>query len=343
MPSSPTPPAPALPPGPTAVHTAVLYVNLGTPEAPTAPAVRRYLAEFLSDPRVVEIPRAAWLPILHGIVLRVRPARSAAKYATIWTAQGSPLKVWTERQARLIEGWLAGRGIGAPVLPAMRYGQPALLAQLDALQARGLRRLLVVPAYPQYSGTTTASVSDVVYQWAQRQRAVPEIRLVRSYHDDPAYIDALALGVRRHWADHGQPDVLVMSFHGLPARNVKLGDPYQDECRATAGLLAARLGLAPERWRLTFQSRFGRARWLEPYTEPTLVELARQGVAHVQVVCPGFTGDCIETLEEINQEVRAAYMQAGGRDFGYIPCLNDSAEGIQALAQVAQRQLQGWA
>ncbi|MFT4192956.1 MAG: ferrochelatase [Comamonas sp.] len=325
-----------------AARTAVLYVNLGTPEAPTAPAVRRYLAEFLGDPRVVELPRAAWLPILHGVVLRVRPAKSAAKYATIWMPEGSPLKVWTERQAGLMQDWLAAHGSAVPVLPAMRYGEPALLRQLDALQRQGVRQLLVVPAYPQYSGTTTASVSDSVYQWAQRQRAVPEIRLVRSYPDDPAYIDALAAGVRRHWAEHGRPEVLVMSFHGLPARNVRLGDPYQDECRTTAQALARRLELPDAAWRLTFQSRFGRARWLEPYTEPTLVALARQGVAHAQVVCPGFTGDCIETLEEIDQEVRAAYLQAGGSRFSYIPCLNDSTEGIQALAQVAQRQLSGW-
>ncbi|KAF1018443.1 MAG: Ferrochelatase [Paracidovorax wautersii] len=341
MPSAPslTPTHPAAAP---LAGTAVLYVNLGTPEAPTAPAVRRYLAEFLSDPRVVEIPRLAWLPILHGIILRVRPAKSAAKYATVWTPEGSPLKVWTERQARGMQAALVRQGLAVPVLPAMRYGEPALLARLDALQSQGVRRILVVPAYPQYSGTTTASVSDLVYQWAQRQRAVPEVRLVRSYHDDEAYIEAVADGVRHHWATHGQPDVLLMSFHGLPARNVQLGDPYQAECLATARLLAARLGLAEDRWRVTFQSRFGRARWLEPYTEPTAIALAQSGVKHLQVVCPGFTGDCIETLEEIDQEVRAAYLQAGGGTFSYIPCINDSELAIAALAGVARRQLQGW-
>lgn len=327
---------------PLADGTAVLYVNLGTPEAPTAPAVRRYLAEFLSDPRVIEIPRALWLPLLHGVILRVRPAKSAAKYATVWMADGSPLKVWTVRQASLMQDALRAAGHDVPVLPAMRYGQPALLDQLESLKARGLRRLLVVTAYPQYSGTTTASVSDTVYQWAQRQRAVPEIRLVRSFHDDPAYIEALARQVERHWESHGRPDQLVMSFHGLPARNVQLGDPYQQECGVTASLLAQRLGLDDTRYRMTFQSRFGRAKWLQPYTEPTLIELARQGVRHVQVVCPGFPADCIETLEEINQEVRAAYMQAGGGNFSYIPGLNDSPAGIEALAAVALRQLDGW-
>jgi ferrochelatase len=329
--------APALP-----NRSAILYVNLGTPQAPTAAAVRRYLAEFLSDPRVIEIPRALWLPLLHGVILRVRPAQSAAKYASIWMEQGSPLKFWTERQAELIAAGLQQQGCALPVLPAMRYGEPALLDQLDALQARGLQRLLVLPAYPQYSATTTASVSDQVYQWAQRQRAVPEIRLLRSWCDAAGYIEALAASVRRYWAQHGQPEVLVMSFHGLPARNVALGDPYQEECRSTAQLLADRLGLTPERYRLTFQSRFGRAQWLQPYTEPTLIELARQGYKHVQLICPGFPGDCIETLEEINQEVRAAYLQAGGQRFDYIPCLNDSPEGIQALVEIARHQLQGW-
>lgn len=340
MPSAPSP-TPSTAAAPLA-GTAVLYVNLGTPEAPTAPAVRRYLAEFLSDPRVVEIPRALWLPILHGIILRVRPAKSAAKYATVWTPEGSPLKVWTGRQARGMQAALVRQGLAVPVLPAMRYGEPGLRQRLDALQSQGVQRILVVPAYPQYSGTTTASVSDLVYQWAQRQRAVPEIRVVRSYHDDEAYIEAVADGVRRHWATHGQPDVLLMSFHGLPARNVQLGDPYQAECLATARLLAARLDLAEDRWRVTFQSRFGRARWLEPYTEPTAIALAQSGIKHLQVVCPGFTGDCIETLEEIDQEVRAAYLQAGGGTFSYIPCINDSEAAIAALAGVARRQLQGW-
>ncbi len=323
--------------------TAILLCNLGTPDAPTAPALRRYLAQFLSDPRVVEIPRAAWLPILHGIILRTRPAQSAAKYQTIWTPEGSPLAVWTNKQAVMLRGWLGEAGAQVQVLPAMRYGRPAIGAQLQALQAEGVKRVLVLPLYPQYSGTTTASVVDDVAAWTRRQRHFPELRFVNDYHDDPGYVAALAAGVRAHWQREGGPaDKLVMSFHGIPERNVRLGDPYADQCRTTARLLAEALGLAPGQYQLTFQSRFGRARWLEPYTEPTLVALAQAGTRRVDVMCPGFTGDCLETLEEINQEARHAFLQAGGQEFRYIPCLNDSHAWITALSRIAQRHLAGW-
>lgn len=323
--------------------TAILLCNLGTPDAPTAPALRRYLAQFLSDPRVVEIPRAAWLPILHGIILRTRPAQSAAKYQTIWTPEGSPLAVWTNKQAVMLRGWLGEAGRPVQVLPAMRYGRPAIGAQLQALQAEGVKRVLVLPLYPQYSGTTTASVVDDVAAWTRRQRHFPELRFVNDYHDDPGYVAALAASVRAHWQREGGPaDKLVMSFHGIPERNVRLGDPYADQCRTTARLLAEALGLAPEQYQLTFQSRFGRARWLEPYTEPTLVALAQAGTRRVDVMCPGFTGDCLETLEEINQEARHAFLQAGGQEFRYIPCLNDSHAWITALSRIAQQHLSGW-
>ncbi len=325
-----------------AARTAIVFCNLGSPDEPTAPALRRYLAEFLGDPRVVEIPRLAWLPILHGVILRTRPAKSAAKYASIWTPEGSPLKVWTERQAELLRGHLAERGHQLTVRHAMRYGNPSIPAVLDELKSEGVTRVLVLPAYPQYSGTTTASVIDAVTAWSRPVRHLPEFRFVNRYHDDPGYIRALAHGIRAHWEHHGQGEQLVMSFHGVPERTLHLGDPYHCECQKTARLLAEQLGLAPERWRLTFQSRFGKAKWLEPYTEPTLIDMARQGVRRVDLVCPGFTSDCLETLEEINMEARHAFLQAGGEHFQYIPCLNDQPEWIRALVDLAERHLQGW-
>jgi ferrochelatase len=335
---APEPPAPTRP----APATAILLCNLGTPDAPTAPAVRRYLAQFLSDPRVVEIPKALWWMILHGIILRVRPAKSAAKYATVWLPEGSPLKVWTQKQARLLAGYLGERGHKVQVAFAMRYGTPAIGRELDALKAAGATRILVLPMYPQYCAATTASVNDAIYQWAQRIRALPELRFVNRYHDDPAYIAALAKRVSDHWMSHGRPDKLVMSFHGMPRRTRDLGDPYHGECLETGRLLAQRLDLKDEQWVVTFQSRFGKAEWLQPYTEPTLVGLAKQGVKRVDVMCPGFTADCLETLEEIAQEARDAFLEAGGAEFNYIPCLNDQHEWIAALTGIATRHMQGW-
>ncbi len=321
--------------------TAVLLCNLGTPDAPTPRALRRYLAEFLSDPRVVEIPRLVWRAILHGIILRVRPARSARKYAGIWTPEGSPLQVWTDKQAKLLQGYLGERGHPVLVRWAMRYGSNGIPQVLDELKQAGVRRILVLPLYPQYAGATTGSVCDAVFGWGRRIRHLPELRFVNRYHDDPGYIDALARQVTRLWDVEGRGQ-LVLSFHGMPYRTLLLGDPYHCECQKTARLLAERLGLAPSDVKVTFQSRFGRARWLEPYTEPTLVALARQGVRRVDVMCPGFVADCLETLEEINQEARAAFIGAGGTEFNYIPCLNDRHEWLQALVGIALRHLAGW-
>lgn len=325
-----------------APRTAVLLCNLGTPDAPTPAAVRRYLAEFLSDHRVVEIPRLLWWLILHGIILRFRPAKSAAKYASIWTPEGSPLKVWTEKQAKLLQGWLGQRNHQVKVRWAMRYGSTSIASQLDALKADGVTRILIVPAYPQYSATTTASVFDAVYAWAQKTRALPELRFVNHYHDDAGYIAALGARIERHWATHGRPDQLVMSFHGVPERTLHLGDPYHCECFKTARLLAQSLGLEREQYKVTFQSRLGRAKWLEPYTEPTLIAMGKAGVKRVDVVCPGFTSDCLETLEEIDMEARTAFLNAGGQTFHYITCLNDDPEWITALCNVAQQHLAGW-
>ncbi len=330
-------PAPTPPP-----ETAILLCNLGTPEQPTTASVRRYLAQFLADPRVVELPKALWWPILHGVVLRVRPAKSAAKYASVWMPEGSPLRVWTERQAKLLRGYLGERGHRVSVHPAMRYGTPGIPQVLDALQAAGTKHVLVLPMYPQYCGATMGSVSDAVFGWARGVRALPELRFVNRYPDDAGYIGALAQSVTAHWAKNGRPDRLVMSFHGMPARTRKLGDPYHDECLLTARRVADRLGLKSDELVVTFQSRFGKAEWLQPYTEPTLVALARQGIQRVDVMCPGFTADCLETLEEIGMEAKAAFLQAGGKTFHYLPCLNDSPAWMAALSDIAARHLAGW-
>jgi protoporphyrin/coproporphyrin ferrochelatase len=322
--------------------TGVLIVNLGTPEAPTAPALRRYLGQFLSDPRVVEIPAFVWKVILHGIILRVRPAKSAEKYASIWTPEGSPLRVWTERQGKLLQGYLGERGHQVMVRWAMRYGQPSIASELDALKAAGATRILVVPLYPQYSGATSASVMDDVFAWGRKTRLIPELRFVRHFHDDARYIDALAQSVLQHWQTHGRPDKLMMSFHGMPERTLHLGDPYHCECHKTARLLAERLGLSKDQYLVSFQSRFGKAKWLEPYTEPMLRQLGKTGVKRVDVVCPAFVSDCIETLEEIAMEGRNAFISEGGQEFHYIPCLNDRPQWMSALTQLCEQHMQGW-
>lgn len=320
----------------------VLLINLGTPDAPTSPALRRYLGQFLWDPRVVEIPRFLWWLILHGIILRLRPAKSAAKYALIWRQEGSPLLYWSQRIAVRLLGHLGERGLPVAVQLGMRYGKPSVAAALDALKAQGCTRILVLPLYPQYAAATTASAVDAVAQWLSTQRLVPELRFVNRYGDDAGYIDALAASVRKHWAESGRGDRLLMSFHGVPARSLTLGDPYHCECLKTARLLAQRLGLQAEDYLVTFQSRFGRAQWLQPYTEPTLKRLAEQGLKRVDVVCPGFVADCLETLEEVAQEVRASFLAAGGQTFHYIPCLNDNEAWIKALGDLAVHHLQGW-
>lgn len=322
--------------------TAILLCNLGTPDAPTAAALRRYLAEFLSDGRVVEIPKLLWWLILHGIILRTRPKKSAAKYASIWRSEGSPLKVWTEKQTLMLRGYLATRGHMVEVRYAMRYGNPSIATQLDQLKADGVDRVLILPAYPQYSGTTTASVFDAVYRWATKTRRIPEFRFINHYHDNAGYIAALASTVREHWRTSGKSEQLVMSFHGVPERTLQLGDPYHCECQKTARLLAEKLELTKEQYTVTFQSRFGKAKWLQPYTAPTLKALAQSGVKRVDVICPGFTGDCLETLEEIAIEARQAFLQAGGKEFKYIECLNDNPKWVAALSELCIQHLGGW-
>lgn len=322
--------------------TALLLVNLGSPDHPTAAATRRYLAEFLSDPRVVEIPKAVWWLVLHGIILNTRPAKSAAKYATVWTPEGSPLVTGTSRLATRLQESLTAQGHDVVVKMAMRYGNPGIGKALDELRAEGATRVLVLPLYPQYAAATTASVWDGVARWSAQARQLPEFRFVNRYGDDPTLIKALADSVHRHWAAHGRADKLVMSFHGLPERSLHLGDPYHCECHKAARLLAEVLCLPKDAWQVTFQSRFGKAQWLRPYTEPTLKELAASGVKSVDVICPGFAVDCLETLEEIAQEASEAFLEAGGQSFRYIPCLNDDELAVQALTGIALQHLQGW-
>ena len=319
--------------------TAVVLVQLGTPTAPTAKALREYLAEFLADPRVVEIPAAVWRIILHGVILRVRPSKSAAKYKSIWMKEGSPLRVHTEQQVAAIKQILGGN---VEVVMAMRYGEPSIKSVLKDLQKRNLRKLLVFPMYPQYSGPTTATVFDEVVKELKTWRNLPEFRFIRNFHDDAMYIDAVASGIEQAWQEKGKSEKLVMSFHGVPKRTLTLGDPYHCECLKTARLLGERLGLSKDEYVVTFQSRFGSAEWLQPYTEPTLVKMAQEGVKSVDVVCPGFVADCLETLEEISQEACEAFLHAGGQQFNYIPCVNDSQKIVQTLNELIKTHTHGW-
>ncbi|CAN5216521.1 ferrochelatase [soil metagenome] len=323
-------------------RSAVLLVNLGTPDEATPKAVRRYLAEFLSDRRVVEINPWLWKPLLHGVILPLRAKASAARYASIWMSEGSPLRVWTEKQAKLLQGSLYSRGYDVPVLAAMRYGQPSVESAMLELAGREVDRLLVLPLYPQYCAATTATAFDAVNRVVARLRNPPEIRMVKHYHDEPLYIEALVGRLRAHFEQHGQPDRLMLSFHGMPQRTLELGDPYYCECLKTARLVAERMGFADGFWSVAFQSRFGKARWLQPYAAPTLVEWARAGVGRVDVICPGFVADCVETLEEIAIEAKRDFLAAGGREFRFITCLNDRADWIGALTAICEQHGKGW-
>ena len=326
-------------------RTAVLLINLGTPAAPDARSVRRFLREFLSDPRVVEIPSLIWRPILYGVVLPFRPRATARKYAAIWSQQGSPLMVHSKQQALMLRGYLGDRGLDVEVALAMRYGEPSIPVALAELRQRDVERVLVLPMYPQYSATTTASAFDAVASHLKAVRNVPELRWIRHFHDHPGYIAALKRSVLDHWDRFGRlgaSDRLVISFHGVPKRMLELGDPYHCECQKTGRLLAESLGLERGQYAVTFQSRFGRAEWLQPYTASTLRNIAQQGGTRVDIICPGFVCDCLETLEEIALEGKQEFLAAGGTQFNYIPCLNGTPAFIAALADLVQRELQGW-
>jgi ferrochelatase len=323
--------------------TGILLINLGTPDAPTAQAVRPYLKEFLGDPRVVEIPRLVWWLILNGIILNVRPKKSAAKYASVWLKEGSPLRVYTEKQAVLLQGYLSQRTQAPFVVEyAMRYGQPSIPTALRKLKEQNCQRILIVPMYPQYAASTTATATDIVFRELQQMRNTPAIRTIKHFHDDAGYIKALAANVNEHWMKNGRPEKLLMSFHGLPKYTLEKGDPYHCECLKTGRLLAEELGLKPEQYAVTFQSRFGKAEWIQPYTSATLKKWGAEKLKRVDVVCPGFVADCLETLEEIAMEGKEDFQHAGGGDYHYIPCLNDRNDWMHALTDLVMDNLQGW-
>jgi ferrochelatase len=327
----------------TTVKTGIILVNLGTPDAPTASSVRTYLKEFLGDPRVVEIPKAIWWFILNGIILNIRPKKSAEKYASVWMEEGSPLRFYTEKQTELLRGLMSQRTKAPYVVDyAMRYGNPSIQSILHKLKKQNCQRILIVPMYPQYAASTTASVCDIVFNELKQMRNTPALRTIKNFHDNPGYIKALANNINDYWMKNGRPEKLVMSFHGLPQFSLEKGDPYHCECQKTGRLLAQELRLKPEQYALSFQSRFGKAEWIKPYTTATLLELGKQKTKRVDVVCPGFVADCLETLEEIAMEGKEDFQHAGGGEYHYIPCLNERDDWMHALTDLVMDNLQGW-
>lgn len=325
------------------LRTGVLLTNLGTPEAPERGPLRRYLKQFLSDPRVVEVPRPLWWLILNGVILNIRPGRSAASYRTIWTEEGSPLLIHTRNQCEKVRARLVERfGDAIRVEFAMRYGQPSIDGVLDQMMNDGVNRLLVLPLYPQYSAATSASTFDALAADLTRRRWIPELRFVTQYHDHPDYIAAVAQSIEQHWQTHERADLLILSYHGVPKRYLTQGDPYHCQCHVTSRLVAERLGLEAHEYRTTFQSRFGREEWLTPYTDKTLMALPAEGTRSVQVVCPGFSSDCLETLEEICVENREYFLEAGGQRFEYIDALNATEPHIDVIESLIDANLGGW-
>lgn len=323
-------------------RTGVLLVNLGTPDEPTTGAVRRYLRQFLSDSRVIDTPRLLWWFILNCVILVIRPAKVAKLYQSIWTPQGSPLLVGSQAQTRALQQLLDKRGHNMSVELAMTYGKPNVESALARMQEQGCERVLVLPLYPQYSATTTAAVVDAVFKAQRKVRDVAELRFVKSYADHPGYIGALADSVRDFWQTNGQADKLLMSFHGIPKRYADAGDPYPQECERTATALARALELDESRWMMTYQSRFGPAEWMQPYTDKTLEALPAEGVKRVDIMSPAFTSDCLETLEELKVENRDVFKEAGGESYHYIPALNDNAQFVDCLADLVEQHTQGW-
>tara|TARA_R110001592_G_scaffold62252_2_gene190367 strand:- start:5894 stop:6895 length:1002 start_codon:yes stop_codon:yes gene_type:complete len=321
----------------------IMLVNLGTPDAPTKKAVRRYLAEFLWDKRVVDVFRPLWWLILHCVILRIRPGRVAKGYASVWMKEGSPLMVFSKRQRLALEQKLeAEYGRKIPVSLAMTYGTPSIEQAGMELRQAGVQKILMLPLYPQFSSSTTAAVYDRLAKGLQACPHLPEIRWVNEYHQHPGYISSLAASVREYWDNNGRGEKLLMSFHGIPQRYETKGDPYPNHCRATAKALALALELNDDQWLCAFQSRFGREEWVKPYTDFTLKDWAKQGIARVDVISPAFSADCLETLEEIDVENRHFFIEAGGKDYHYIPCLNDRADHIQMMADLVEQHTQGW-
>ncbi len=323
--------------------TGVLITNLGTPDAPTPAALRKYLGEFLSDPRVIETPKIIWWFVLHCIILRTRPRKSAEAYKKVWTNNGSPLLDISLKQREAIQHQLEQK-YKSPlkVELAMRYGNPSIKIGLEKLQKANATRILILPLYPQYSAATTASTFDAISDVLKKWRWIPEVRMINHYHDNPDYISALANSIKKYWQTHTKPEKLLFSFHGLPKDYFLAGDPYHCECHKTARLVAEKLALQEDEWQLTFQSRFGPREWLQPYTDITLKELAANGTKSVQIICPGFSADCLETIEEIDMQNRDFFTAAGGEEFSYIPALNDSDEHINVLCKLIQTHCQGW-
>lgn len=324
-------------------RTGVLLTNLGTPDAPTRKALKKYLAEFLWDPRVVEVPRPLWWVILNLVILNIRPAKSAKAYASVWSERGSPLLVHTQDQCEAIRAKLQAQyGDQIVVEYAMRYGNPSITSVLQKMADAGVQRLLVLPLYPQYSGATTGSTFDAISQDFERRRWLPDFRFIANYHDFSPWIEAMAQHIERFWETHGRAEKLLFSYHGVPKKYLMAGDPYHCACHKTSRLLAERLALKPEEHFTSFQSRFGREEWLKPYTDHTLKAWPKQGVGSVQVFCPGFASDCLETIEEIGEENKEYFMAAGGQSYDYIPCLNAQASHIEALTELIEQNLAGW-
>jgi ferrochelatase len=321
----------------------VLLTNLGTPEAPTAKALRPYLKQFLWDPRVVEVPRPLWWLILNGIILRVRPKRSAAAYAEVWTDEGSPLLTHSLNQAKALQCALTeSYGDQVIVDVAMRYGKPSIASAIDKMLSAGVRKLIVLPLYPQYSAATTGSTFDAIADEFKQRRWLPDFRFISHYHDHSGFINAITNRIKAHWAEHGRTDKLLFSYHGMPQKYLENGDPYHCECHKTTRLIAEQLGLAPNEYMTTFQSRFGRDPWLQPYTDETLKALPQQGVKSVQIICPGFSSDCLETIEEIGGENCEYFLEAGGQRYEYIPCLNAEPDHIELMRTLIEEQAKDW-
>lgn len=321
----------------------ILLINLGTPDAPTPRALRPYLKSFLSNSRVIEIPRWIWWIVLNGVILNTRPKKSAEKYALIWTSEGSPLKFHTERQTKLLLGFIGERIKPVPIVEyAMCIGSPSIAEVLSRMKQHGCDRILILPLYPQYAASSTAAAFDAVFTQLSKMRNVPSIRTVKHYHDHPGYINALAQNVRDYWMRTGKPDKLIMSFHGVPHFTLDKGDPYHCECQKTGRLLAEALNLDTNQFQICFQSRFGKTEWLRPYTSEILEQLGKQNTRRIDVICPGFVSDCLETLEEIALEGKTTFVQAGGQEFHYIPCLNERDDWIHVLADISLTNLQGW-
>lgn len=324
-----------------ATPVGVLLTNLGTPDAPTTSALRRYLGEFLSDPRVVEIPRWLWKIILHGIILRTRPRKAAHNYQQIWTLSGSPLLNIAQQQREAIETYL-NQHFPVKIELGMRYGQPSIAQALDNLKKEGCEKILILPLYPQYASATVGSTFDAVSKIFQSWRWIPQLRFISNYHDWDLYISALVESIQKHWKINGKTQKLLFSFHGIPKQTFLAGDPYFCHCQKTARLVAEQLDLKKEEYIVTFQSRFGREEWLQPYTDKTLEQLAKNNISSVSILCPGFSADCLETLEEIAQQNRQLFLEKGGKEFYYIPALNTQQNHIHALSQLILHHVQGW-